>query len=134
MTSKKRGYREGAVDQRGPNTWRLRFRTDGKRHTRTVSGSRTDAQRALRTALKAIDDGIHVAPTAVTVAEFLTKWDADWAANNISAAIEAGSPQAFDRIVNSDPEMQATFLRWRGHLALAARAFYRMQMQAYNEL
>ena len=27
MTSKKRGYREGAVDQRGPNTWRLRFRT-----------------------------------------------------------------------------------------------------------
>jgi hypothetical protein len=50
------------------------------------------------------------------------------------AAIEPGSPEAFDRIVNADPAMQLTLLRWRGHLTLAAGAFYRMQTRAYAEL
>jgi hypothetical protein len=50
------------------------------------------------------------------------------------AAIEAGSPQAFDMIVNGDAEMQQVLLRWRGHLTLSARAFYRMQMYEYNKM
>jgi Phage integrase, N-terminal SAM-like domain len=86
MTTKRRGFREGTVDQRAPNTWRLRYRGgDGKRHAATVSGSRTDAQRELRRLLKTVDDGTHITPNTVTVAEFLDRWDRDWAANNISA-------------------------------------------------
>ena len=86
MTSKKRGYREGTLQERSPGNWRLRYRTaDGKRHTATVSGSRTEAQRELRRLLKSIDDNVFVAPDRATVAEFLERWDRDWAANNISA-------------------------------------------------
>jgi integrase len=86
MTSKRRGFGEGTIDARGPDSWRLRYRTaDGKRHAATVSGSRTEAQRELRRLLKTVDDGIHIAPDKVTVAEFLDRWDRDWAANNLGA-------------------------------------------------
>ena len=86
MSTKRRGFREGTLQERSPGVWRLRYRTpDGQRHTATVSGSRTDAQRALRTALKSVDDNTHVAPERTTVAEFLERWDRDWAANNVSA-------------------------------------------------
>jgi hypothetical protein len=50
----------------------------------TVSGSRTEAQRELRRLLKSIDDNVFVAPDRTTVAEFLERWDRDWAASNIS--------------------------------------------------
>lgn len=86
MTGKRRGFREGALEERSPGTWRVRYRTaDGKRHAATVSGGRVDAQRALRTLLKSVDDNTHVAPERTTVAEFLERWDRDWAANNVSA-------------------------------------------------
>ena len=49
------------------------------------------------------------------------------------ALYEADGPQAFDEIVNNDPDMQRTLLRWRSHLALASRAFYRMTVNAYGE-
>jgi hypothetical protein len=48
------------------------------------------------------------------------------------AAIDAGSPEAFDRIVNGDTDMQRVLLRWRGHLTLSARAFYRQTTRAYE--
>ena len=85
MTSKRRGFREGTIDERSPGVWRLRYRTsDGKRHTATVSGGRVDAQRELRARLKSIDDNTHVTPDKVTVAEFLDRW-MDWASSNVSA-------------------------------------------------
>jgi hypothetical protein len=62
----------------------------------------------------------------------LTKEDEDVMERMMMAVIEAGDPQAFDRIVNGDTDMQLVLLRWRGHLTLAARAFYRMQMNAYT--
>jgi hypothetical protein len=43
-----------------------------------------------------------------------------------------GTPQDFDRLVNGDPEMQRTLLRWRSHLALAARAFYRQAVYGWS--
>jgi hypothetical protein len=50
------------------------------------------------------------------------------------AAVEAGDPEAFDRIINGNPAMQMALLRWRGHLTLAARAFYRQATQAYDSM
>ena len=86
MTSKRRGLSAKArLQERSPGVWRIRYRTaDGKRHTETVSGGRVDAQRELRRLLKSVDDNTHVAPERTTVAEFLERWDRDWAANNIS--------------------------------------------------
>jgi hypothetical protein len=48
------------------------------------------------------------------------------------AAIEADGPQSFDLLVDNDPEMQLVLLAWRGHLTLAARAFYRQATRAYD--
>jgi len=50
-----------------------------------------------------------------------------------AALYETAGPQEFDEMVNGDPEMQRTLLRWRSHLALAARAYYRMAVNAYGE-
>ena len=48
------------------------------------------------------------------------------------AVLDAAEPQDFDRIVNGNPEFQRVLLKWRGHLTLAARAFYRMQTRSYS--
>jgi hypothetical protein len=64
----------------------------------------------------------------------LTAEDVDVMDRMMLAAIEAGDPQAFDMIVNGEPAMQRVLLRWRGHLTLAARAFYRMSTKAYNSM
>jgi hypothetical protein len=50
-----------------------------------------------------------------------------------AALYEAERPREFDQIVNADPEMQRTLLRWRSHLALAARAYHQMVVNAYGD-
>jgi hypothetical protein len=51
--SKRRGFRDGGIDARGENSWRVRYRIDGERHTKTVHGSKSDALKALRDLLHA---------------------------------------------------------------------------------
>ena len=72
--SDKRDYGDGGIDERGKDRWRLRYRVDGKRHTKTVIGSITDAKRELRRLLKSADDGEHVAPDAITLAAWIERW------------------------------------------------------------
>jgi hypothetical protein len=52
-----------------PGTFQRRWRAAGKGHAATVCGSLADAKRKLRAKLKGADDGQHVAPSRVTVAE-----------------------------------------------------------------
>jgi integrase len=73
MTSR-RDHGDGAIDQRGKDRWRLRYWVAGKRYTKTVRGSITDAKRELRALLKAADDGQHVAPDKTTVCDYLRCW------------------------------------------------------------
>jgi integrase len=70
----KRDHGDGAIDQRGKDRWRLRYRVGGKRYTKTVKGSITDARTALRALLKSADDGHHVAPDKTTIGEYLRTW------------------------------------------------------------
>ena len=44
----KRGHGDGGIDARGVNTWRLRYRLNGRRYTKTVEGTKAQAQKALR--------------------------------------------------------------------------------------
>jgi hypothetical protein len=37
----RRGHGEGAIDERGENVYRIRYRVDGQRHTKTFHGSLT---------------------------------------------------------------------------------------------
>jgi integrase len=72
--TKKRGYRDGGIDARGTNSWRLRYRIGGRRFTKTVCGTKTDAQKMLRQLLHAGDTGTHVAPDKVTVRDWIEHW------------------------------------------------------------
>jgi hypothetical protein len=60
----RRDHGDGGIDARGPDRWRLRWRVDGKRFTRSFHGSISDARKELRRLIKSADDGQHVAPTA----------------------------------------------------------------------
>src|SRR6516162_9676062 len=75
MTSPgKRGHGDGGIDARGDNTWRLRYRINGRRYTKTVEGTRAQAQKALRDLLHAADTGNHVAPDKMSVGQWIEHW------------------------------------------------------------
>lgn len=69
-----RDYGDGGIDARGQDRWRLRYRIGGKRYTKTIRGSITDAKRELRALLKSGDDGAHVEPKRLTLGEWIDTW------------------------------------------------------------
>jgi len=70
----KRGHGDGGIDARGENTWRLRYRINGRRFTKTVQGTKAQAQKALRDLLHAVDTGAHVAPDRMTLGQWIEHW------------------------------------------------------------
>jgi hypothetical protein len=70
----KRSRGDGGIDARGVNTWRLRYRTNGRRSTKTIEGSKAKAQKALRDLLHAADTGNHVAPDRMSVGQWIEHW------------------------------------------------------------
>jgi integrase len=72
--SKKRGFRDGGIDARAENSWRLRYRVSGQRFTKTVHGTKSEAQKALRDLLHAGDTGEHVAPDKITLGQWVAHW------------------------------------------------------------
>ncbi|MGY3117905.1 integrase [Bradyrhizobium sp. S3.14.4] len=76
----KRSHGDGGVDQRGENTYRLRYRVGGKRHTKTFHGTLTEARKELRALVRSGDVGEHVDPSKLTVGRWIDQW------------IEAGAP------------------------------------------
>jgi integrase len=72
--TKRRGFRDGGIDARGENSWRIRYRVNGRRFTKTVKGTKSAALKALRDLLHAGDTGEHVAPDKMTLAEWINHW------------------------------------------------------------
>jgi integrase len=70
----KRSYGAGSLDYRGENTWRLRYRIDGKPFTKTVHGTKSEANKTLRQLLHAGDIGEHVTPDKMTVGQWIEHW------------------------------------------------------------
>jgi integrase len=70
----KRSHGDGAIDERGENAYRLRYRIDGKRFTRTFHGTLTEARRELRRIIQSGDSGDHVEPAKVTVEAWIDRW------------------------------------------------------------
>ena len=78
MGRNRRDPGDGGIDERSPGHFRLRWRVDGKRFTKTFRGSIGEARTELRRLLKSADDGQHVAPDRVLLAGYLSSWlDAD---------------------------------------------------------
>jgi integrase len=74
IMTKRLGYGEGSMDERGANQWRLRYRADGKRHTVTFHGTKTEARAELRRLARSVDTGEHVAPDRLTLAAWIDQW------------------------------------------------------------
>ena len=72
--SKRRTYRDGGIDQRGEKSWRLRYRVNGRRFTKTMHGTKSEAQKALRDLLHSGDTGEHVAPDKMTLGQWIEHW------------------------------------------------------------
>jgi integrase len=70
MTNKL-GHGEGTIEERGEDTYRIRYRVDGRRFTKTFHGNMTEARKELRKLLKAGDDGQHVDPSKKTVGQWI---------------------------------------------------------------
>ena len=76
----KRSHGDGAIDSRGENIHRLRYRFDGRRFTKTFHCTLTEARKELRALVRAGDTGEHVDPIKMTVGKWIEQW------------IEAGAP------------------------------------------
>ncbi len=71
---------KGSITRRGRKSWRLKFdapldETGARRIVYvTVRGNRAEAEKELRRRLTALDKGMSVDPSAITVAEYLDGW------------------------------------------------------------
>jgi integrase len=74
MIMSKRSHGEGGIDQRGENSFRLRWRANGKRHTKAFHGTKAEARAQLRNQIGAVDRGDHVDPSQITVGGWLDHW------------------------------------------------------------
>lgn len=80
----------GTITRRGKGSWRLKYDLprdeSGQRRLAyaTVRGKRADAEKELRRRLSAIDHGIHVDPSVITIAEYLDSWLSDVAPQSVA--------------------------------------------------
>lgn len=70
----RRAHGDGGIDERSPGGYRLRWRVDGRRYSKVFKGSIGDARKELRRLLKSADDGQHVAPDKLTLADWVDRW------------------------------------------------------------
>jgi integrase len=70
----RRDHGDGGIDARGPDRWRLRWRAEGKRYSKSFRGSIGEARKELRRLIKSADDGQHVAPDKLTLAGWVDRW------------------------------------------------------------
>jgi integrase len=79
---------KGHIRQRGARSWEIKFDLGGRpRQTRyhSFKGTRRQAQAELTRLLAEAQRGQYLDPSRETLAEFLDRWDRDWAADNVSA-------------------------------------------------
>src|SRR5438874_726647 len=64
-----------AVSKReAKNSWRLRYRINGRQFSKTVRGTKTEALKTLRELLHSGDKGDHIAPDKMTLKEWADHW------------------------------------------------------------
>lgn len=91
-------YGDGSIRQRGPNAFQLRWYVNNDRHQITVRGTLADAKRELRAKLKGADDGQHVAPSRIKVADHVRSRIGQWHA---SGEITATTFERYQHLVEN---------------------------------
>jgi integrase len=72
--SKRRSHGDGGIDQRGENSWRLRYRVNGKRYSKALRGTLSEARKELRALIRSGDTGTRVEPDKITLDEWIDRW------------------------------------------------------------
>jgi integrase len=120
---KRRDRGDGGIDQRGENSWRLRYRINGQRFTKTFHGTRAEAQKEVRRLLRSVDTGEHVAPDKVTIGQWIEQW------------ITAGAPgRRQKRVGRRTLQRYAQLLRRHVVPTLGARALQQIQSTEIDTL
>jgi integrase len=119
----KRSHGDGGIDQRGENTYRLRYRLNGKRYAKTFKGSIGEARKELRRLIRAGDVGDHVEPDKITVEQWITEW------------IKAGAPgRKKKRVSQRTLERYSDLLRVHVIPALGVRRLQSLQATEIDKL
>jgi integrase len=70
----KRSHGTGSVQQRGDNSWRLRYYVNDVRQEVTFRGAKKDAQIELLRLINSVHAGEHIDPTNVTFEQWIERW------------------------------------------------------------
>lgn len=97
--TKRRDRGDGGIDQRGENSWRLRYRIKGRRISQTFHGSLSDARKELRRLLKSGDDGTHVAPDKITLGQWVEQWIAVGAPGRRQRRVRRGTVERYAELL-----------------------------------
>lgn len=76
----KRANGEGNIRKRPDGTWEARYVFDGKRYS-VYGKTQAEVRKKLTEAQAQIDGGAYIAPSKITVAEWLDKWQAECLSN-----------------------------------------------------
>jgi integrase len=95
----KRSYGNGSIDQRGENTFRLRYRIGKKRFQETFHGTRKEANARLRELLSSGDDGTHIEPTKMTLRQWADHWLASGAPGSQMEAVGTRSIERYGQLL-----------------------------------
>jgi integrase len=97
----KRQYGGGAIEQRGPGVFRLRYVIDGERFSKTVTGTKADAVKEMRSLLAAGDKGAHVAPSKLTVEDWITEWLNSGAPGQRQEAVSERTAERYSQLLRT---------------------------------
>lgn len=119
----KRAHGDGSIDQRGEDVYRLRYRVNGRRYTKTFQGTLTEARKELRKLLREGDTGDHIEPSKITLGNWIDTW------------IAAGAPgRRKKRVGQRTLERYEELLRVHVRPTLGARPLQKLQATEIDKL
>src|SRR5262252_9291121 len=122
-TMSKRHHGDGGIDARGQNSFRLRYRINGKRYSQTFRGTLPEARKKLRELIRCGDTGTHIEPDKITLGEWISQW------------LAAGAPGKKQRRAGrSTVEQYAQLLRCHVVPVLGARRLQQLQAVEIDQL
>jgi integrase len=97
--SRRGRYGDGTLDERGSDTWRLRYRAAGKRVSQTFRGTKRDAQKELRRLIRTADTGEHVSPDRMTLGQWIERWLAAGAPGRRQRALRGRTLERYEQLM-----------------------------------
>jgi integrase len=99
--AKRRSHGDGTIDQRGENSFRIRYRVGKQRFTKTFRGTYAEAKKKLRDLINSVDTGKHVAPSKDTLAEWAKHWIEIGAPGRRRQANGARAVERYDQLLRT---------------------------------